>query len=209
VTGDALRKKIIGMLVGVAFLAMLCAQSVTAQPPVPGITLNAWTDKPQYEPGEKGKLKISVLNGLDEPVSIDNITIEYPWFQYDAEEGEWVGNETIRGEPIATMTKKGTDNDHYYREVEFEIPSDGRVITGDTINIAVGTSKGIVSGEADLLVTAPSWPISIVDMDTWMTSLTVVIVICTIILAIVVFLSTRGTRAPRMIAPPPPKAKAE
>lgn len=190
----------------VAFLAMLCAQSVAAQE----IRVHAWTDKPQYEPGEKGILKISILNEEDEPIEIHNITIEYPWKLYDAGKGEWVGNETIKGEPLATMTSKGTETDHYYKEVEFTIPSDGRAIMGDTIDIVVGTSKGIISEDADLLVAAPSWPMSIVDLNMWMTSLTVVIVICTIILAIVVFLSTRRTRALRVVAPPPPrKAKAE
>jgi len=198
-----LKKKIIGVSVIVAFLAMLCTQSVAAQ----AIRVHAWTDKPQYEAGEKGILKISVLNELDEPIEIHNITIWHPWFRYDAEIGEWVGNETFKGEPIAILASKGGD---YYKEVEFTVPSDGRAIMGDEIDIVVGTSEEIISEEADLLIAAPSWPMSIVDLDTWMTSLTVVIVICTIILAIVVFLSTRRTRARRLVAPPPPrKAKAE
>lgn len=190
----------------IAFLAMLCAQSVAAQ----AIRVHAWTDKPQYETGEKGILKISVLNELDEPIEIHNITIEYPWFRYDAakDEGEWVGNETFKGEPIAILASKGGD---YYEEVDFPVPSDGKAIMGDTIHIVVGTSKEIIVEEVPLLIATPSWPMSIVDLDMWMTSLTVVIVICTIILAIVVFLSTRKTRAPRLVAPPPPpprKAKS-
>lgn len=192
----------------VAVLAMLCTQSVAAQ----AITLDAWTDKAQYDPGEKGKLKISILNGMDNPVEIYNITIMFPWFLYDADKGEWVGNETIKGEPLATMTSAGTENDHYYKEVEFTIPRDGRAIMGDTIAIGVWTSEGLINGNADIVVAAPSWPMSIVDLDMWMTSLTVVIVICTIILAIVIFLSTRRPRAHRFVAPPPPpkpKAKAE
>ena len=178
----------------VAFLSMLCVQSAVAQPP----TLHAWTDKPQYTPGEKGKLKISLLNELDKPIEIHNITIRYPWFRYDAEKGEWAGNETFKGEPkiIATMTSKGTENDHYYKEVEFTIPSDGRAAMGNLISIDVWTSEGRRSGSADLLVVATSFPMSIVNLDMWMTNLTVAIVICTIILAIVVLLSTRRTRAP-------------
>ena len=207
-TGDTVRKKIIGVSVVIAVLAILCTQSVTAQPPVPGITLNAWTDKPQYEPGEKGKLKISVLNELDKPVDIYNITLAYPWKVYDADKGEWMGNDTIKGEThiLATMGSKGAANDHYYKEVEFTVPSDGRAIMGDTIYIDVWTSEGRIPGSASLSVSAPSWPMLVVGLDTWMTSLMVVVVICTIILAIVVFLATRRTRVPPL---PPPKAKAE
>jgi len=203
VTGDTLGKRIVGMLVVVALLAMLCAQSVAAQ--VSDVYVYIWTDKPQYKPGEKGTLKISVLNNRTEPIEIRNITIEYPWYTYDAEKGEWVGNVTIKLEPAEILASKGGK---YYKPVEFTIPSDGRVIMGDRIQIAVGTSKGMISRNVDLSVAAASWPMSIEDMDVWMTSLTVAMVICTIILAIVIFLSTRRARAPRMVAPPP-KAKAE
>lgn len=205
--GDTVRKKIIGMSVVIAVLAMLCTQSVAAQ-----ITVYAWTDKPQYDLGEKGKLKISILNELDEPVEIYNITIWYPWYVYDAEKGEWVGNVTVKGDNtiLATMTSKGTADDHYYQEVQFTVPSDGTAVLGDTITFSIWTSKGQVPDSSDLLVAAPSLPMSLVDLDTWMTSLLVAVVVCTIILAIVVFLATRGARAPRIEAfPPPPKPKAK
>ena len=207
-----MRKKIVGVSVVIALLAILCAQSVTAQ----AIRVHAWTDKHQYAPGEKGKLKISILNELDDPVEIYNITIEYPWFRYDAETGEWVGNETLKGDTriLATLTSKGDENDHYYKEPEFTVPSDGRAIMGDRIDIVIETSKGIISGDADLQVAAFSWPMSIADLNTWMTSLIVAVVVCTIILAMVVLFSTRRTLAPRALiprasVPPPPKPKAK
>ena len=198
----------------IAVLAMLCVQSVGAQ----DLTVTVWTNKPQYDPGEKGVLKISILNKEDEPYEIYDITIDYPWKVYDAEKGEWVGNETIKGDTriLATLTSKGGD---YYKESEFTVPSDGRAIMGNTIHIKINrsdpdpdTPSRLQTATASLSVAAPSFPMSIVDLDTWMTSLTVVIVICTIILAIVVFLSTRRARAPRALAlppPPPPKAKAK
>lgn len=204
-----MRKKIIGMSVAIALLAILCAQSVTAQ----NLIVHTWTDKTQYKPGEKGKLKISILNELDEPVEVYNITIEFPWFRYDAEKGEWVGNETIKGDPgapLALITSNGGD---HYKEVDFTVPADGRAVMGSTIDIVIATSKGMRSGDTDLYISAPNWPVSLVAFDTWMTSLLVAVVVCTIILAIVILFATRRTQAPRALipratAPPPPKAKA-
>lgn len=199
------------MSVILACLVMLSVQSVAAQ----DMTVNVWTDKAQYEPGEKGVLEISILNEEDAPYEIYDITIVYPWTVYDAEKGEWIGNETIKGDTriLATLTSKGGD---YYKESEFTVPSDGRAVMGDTIHIYINRSDPDPDTPWDcntkpphVEVAAPIWPMSIVDLDMWMTSLTVAIVICTIILAIVVFLSTRRARAPRIIAPPPPpKAKA-
>ena len=201
-----MRKKIIGMSVVIALLAILCAQSVTAQ----AIVVHTWTDKLQYKPGEKGKLKISVLNQLDDYVIIYNITIEYPWFHYDAEKGEWVGNETIEGEPLATLTPKGGD---YPLEEPFTIPSDGTAIMADRINMDIWTNEGRISGDTYPQVATYSAPMSIVDLNTWMTSLIAAVVVCTIILAIVVLFATRRTQAPRTFiptapTPAPPKPKA-
>jgi len=198
------KKKIIGVSVVIALLAMLCAQSVAAQ--VSGVTVNVWTDKPQYKPGEKGILKISVLNERDEPIEIRNITIEYPWFAYDAKEGEWVGNETLKLDPAEILSSKGG---HYYKEVEFTIPSDGRAIMEGPLRIDIATNKGVIPVFPDLSVATLSLPVSIVALDTWMTSLTAVIVVCTIILAAVIFLATRRPRTPRIVAPPPPPPKAK
>lgn len=204
-----MRKKIIGVSVVVALLAILCAQSVAAQPPA-DVTVYAWTDKPQYNLGDSGVLKISILNERDEPIEIIRIYIEYPWFVYDANEDTWLGNETFEGTPLAILTSKGGD---YYKEVDFTVPTDGRAPTQDNIRIEIYTSvedtSPLIRG-ASLNVASQSLPMQIVDLDVWATSLIVAVVICTIILAIAVFLSRRSP-APRFVAPPPPpkpKAKA-
>lgn len=196
-------RRIVGISVIIALLAILCAHSVTAQ----AIRVHTWTNKLQYEPGGKGSLKISILNELDEYVIIYNITIEYPWFHYDAEQGEWVGNETIEGEPLATLTPKGGD---YYHEEEFTVPNDGTATMRNEIAIDIWTSKGRLNGDTDLPVASFSVPTSIVDLNMWMTSLIVAVVVCTIILAIVILFATRRTQAPRALmsratAPPAPK----
>ena len=215
-----MRKKIIGMAVVIAVLAMLCTQSARAQP---NVVVDAWTDKPQYDPGEKGKLKISILNlEEDDAVQIYNITLEYPWFRYDAKEGKWIGNDTIKGDTriLATMTSKGSENDHYYLEVEFTVPSDGRASSG-SITLEIWMSdptnteyKGTPWPPVSISVAYP-YPRSLVDLDTWMISLIVAIVVCTIILAIVAILSRRRASPPRALVPrapappPPPKTKAK
>jgi hypothetical protein len=182
---------------------------VIAQPSVSGVTLYVWTDKTQYKPGEKGTLKMSVLNERDDSIEIRNITIRYPWFAYDAEKG-WVGNVTIELDPAETLPSRSGD---YSKEVEFTIPTDGRVAypsgVGE-VNIGMGTDKGPIGADVNLFVSSVSVPMVITGLDMWVTSLIVAIVVCTIILAIVILLATRGSRTPRFEAlPPPPKSKAK
>lgn len=197
----------------IVVLAMLCAQSVAAQV-VSGVTVYAWTDKVQYKLGETGKLKITVLNERDAPVEIQSITIEYPWFAYNGETGEWEGNDTVT-EGLPMWVDPG---EVFYAEVGFTVPTDGRVAQpfgAGTIDIDVWMEQGRASEDVTLWVASASAPISIENFDTWMTSLTVALVVCTIILAIVVLLATRRTRAPRALVPrapaprPPPKPKAK
>jgi len=206
-----MRKKIVGMVAIIAILAMLYTQAAAA----PTIIVNAWTDKAIYHPGEKGKLKISMLN-LEEndAIEIYNITIIYPWWVYDAKEGKWMGNETKEGDTriLETVGSKGSEDDHYYLEAPFTVPSDGRAHSG-SIYIGIWMSDPTnteyrYTTSASLSVPAPE-PRSLVGLDTWMTSLIVAIVICTIILAIVVILSKRGASPSRALvsrapAPPPP-----
>jgi hypothetical protein len=162
----------------------------------------------QYNPGETGTLYITVRNDLpDTDVIIKNITIVYDmWHTYVKD--HWEGNQSFTNiNQICTM-----NGGVYYKEVTFTVPTDGRAVTA-TATITVTLDKPEYNPAPSLLsigVVGPAYPMTIKNMDMWMTSLTVVIVICTIILAIVIFLSTRRTpAAPRMIAPPPTKAKAE
>ncbi len=199
-----LRKKTIGVTVVLSVLAILCTQSVAAE-------VYTWTNKPQYNLGEKGKLQISILNEYDEPVSIYNITIIYPWHVYDANEGKWLGNVTLKGESsiLMTMTEKGTQEDHFYREAEFTVPRDGTAILDDEITFTVWTSKQQIRRSVNLEVAATSYPLSVIGLDMWMTSLIAAVVVCTIILAIVIFLATRGTRTSTPRIPASPRTKAE
>ena len=204
---NTLRKKIIAMSVAIAFFVAFHVQFiVVAYAAVPvDLKIEAWTDKAQYAPADKGKLKISIFNGLDRPVDINEIYIEYPWLKYNAQTHEWEGNKTLPedGEPpLATIASNGGD---YYTEVEFEVPKDGRIIgVPNEIKIHVDTSEGEDDVYADISVMSTTWNMAVVDIDKWMTILTTAIVICTIILAAVVFLSTHRPT----IAAVAPRAKA-
>jgi len=167
----------------------------------------AWVDKLQYAPGDSGTLHITIRNDMADEVYVYNITIIYPWHAYVVD--QWEGNDTIE-------VKTAIERDGGVRNWEstFEVPKDGKAIIGDTaIDVNVWTDElGVEGPDNPVLISVANPPVhmALTGMDTWMTSLTVVVVICTIILAIVVFLSTRRTRAPRMVAPPPPtKAKGE
>lgn len=199
---NTLRKKIIAISVIIAFLVAFYVQLI-AVTYAAELSIEAWTDKTQYAPGEKGKLKISIHNGLDRPVDINKINITYPWLTYNAQTSEWEGNETISGEPLETVSSNGGD---YYTEVGFEVPNDGRAtgLSTTRVRLHVETSEGEGDFYADIAVMGTTLNMAIADWNQWMTIGIATIVICTIILAAVVFLSTRSPR----ITTVAPRAKA-
>lgn len=192
-----------------AFLTILYAQSVTAQNDV---TIHAWTDRLQYEPGETGTLYITVRNDLpDTDLIIKNISIIYdPWHAYVKD--HWEGNESFTNINEILEMKGGV----YYKETTFTVPTGGRgVFAIATITVTLDKPEHNPDLEhVSINVVGPPDPTTVTGLDTWMASLIATIVVCTIILAIVVLLATRRVRAPRTVVsrapapPPPPKAKA-
>ncbi len=194
---NRIRNRTIAITLVTAFLVAFYVQFILATyAAVPAdLRMSAWTDQTQYSPGGKGKLKISVLNGLDKPVDINEIYIEYPWLRYNAQTHEWEGNETIPengDDPLATISSEGGD---YYAEIEFEVPTDGRVAgLSDLVHIHVDTSEGEDDFFAGISVMSTTLNMEVRGWDQWMTIGIATIVICTIILAAVMFLSTRSPR---------------
>ena len=197
------------MLAIMAFLTILYAQSVAAQNDV---TVHAWTDRVQYKPGETVTLYITVRNDLpDTDLIIKNISIVYvPWHAYV--EDHWEGNESFTDLNEICEMKGGV----YYKKTTFTVPTGGRGVSA-VASITVTLDKPEHNPGTKYVgidVVGPPLPMTIEDMDLWMTSLTVAVVVCTIVLAIVVFLATRRTRIPRpliprAVAPPPSKPKAK
>ena len=201
-----MKRKIVLMLI-IALLPMILSVSVAEAQVVPQtVNVYAWVDKRQYAPGETGTLYITVRNDDTKDYIIKNITIEYdPWFGYYKD--AWEGNYTIKDEkglPFSLLAGK-----IYNTEVTFTVPEGGRASSASiTIRVWVDKLPWYFVGGVPVNVVNPPELIVITNMDVWMTSLTVVTVICTIILALAIFLATRRARVPRMVAPLP-KAKAE
>lgn len=200
-----MKRKIIVILTMTLLSMILFVSSTKVQAAPKEFYIYAWVDKLQYLPGDSGTLHVTIRNDLDDEVYVYNITIIYPWHAYVID--HWEGNDTIE---IKDSVKR--DGGVLNKEFTFEVPKDGKALfTSDEIDVVVYTDELDEQGpDSPVLISVANPPVhmAVTDMDVWMTSLTVAIVICTIILAIVFFLSTRGARAPRMVAPSP-KAKAE
>jgi len=168
-----------------------------AQPQIPAtVNIYAWTDKTHYDPGQKGILYIVIRNDRTEDLILQNITITYPWFGYTGE--KWIGNDTIKTDPPPVITKNGGV---YTKNVEFEIPKDGRAIISDiyesasiTIDVFVDKYPYKYTDKPPIYVKSTPSFASFEDMDklvTLFTVLVVLIIVCTIIIAATIFLSAR------------------
>jgi hypothetical protein len=153
----------------------------------PTSILTAWTDQPQYSPGQSGTLYITYNNNRASPVTIHNITIVFEgWWAYTS--AGWVGNLTY----VPTDAEKTiTEHTVHTFQVSFTVPSDGRAIS-TLADVTVNTNLA----SADYLLPRPS--IEVVTTPVYMTQITtlftiqvVLLIICTIIIAAAIFLSGR------------------
>lgn len=188
------------IIVITAIITVMFPVPVYAQPPQPLETVNiyAWTDKIYYEPGEGGKLTIVIRNDrTDVDLILYNVTIRYPWFAYTGE--KWDGNDTINLSPLPTLEKNGGSK---ALTAEFTVPMDGRVTSlygPSSISITAYVDKLPYSynGSATIYVKSTPFFISIENFDKFITLLTiqvVLLIVCAIIIAAVIFLSTRTPR---------------
>lgn len=185
-------------IVTVIFPAPVYGQSLQ---PLETVNIYAWTDKIYYEPGESGKLTIVIRNdGTDFDLILYNITIRYPWFAYTGE--KWEGNDTINLSPLPTLEKNGGSK---ALAAEFTVPMDGRVTSlygpsSILITAYVDKLPYCYNGSAIIYVKSTPFFISIENLDKLITLLTVQIVlliVCTVIIAAVIFLSPRKPRGVR------------
>jgi hypothetical protein len=193
-------KIIVAALTSMVALSLIFA--VSAQPPLPPwlsheIVARAYTEEIQYLPGQQGTLYIVILNYRDQPVEIKNITIYYPWINYDKTNG-WIGNYTVI--PSSTEKTLSSNGGKLEKEISFSVPNDGKLISGSSTtpyaNIYVYDKDGnvVASTYAYINVDVPIVHLTFQDMDKIVmlfTVLVVLLIVCTVIIAATIFLSMR------------------
>jgi hypothetical protein len=158
------------------------AYSQTAPP-----MITTWTDKIDYAPGETGTMYIRFYNDRVGAVELSRITIIFgSWRAYLND--QWEGNRTI--EVDQTLAENGI----YQTDTKFTVPTDGRAKT---------TSVDVYF-ETDIPSSPTHWSQTIFvsqtsrydeQVTTLLTVIAVLLIVCTVIIAIPIFLLTRRIRA--------------
>jgi uncharacterized membrane protein len=178
-----LKRKFLLMLMAVALYALTFTTPVKA---AASIATYGYVDKTQYKPGDTGTLKIWIINDGDEDIILKSVTIKYPWNAFYI----WEGNETIKQFTNPAVLQ----GENWSTSRTFTVPTDGRAI-GGYISVQVVTDK-VTSTPKLIPVNVASAPTygSLQDMDklvTLFTVMAVLLIVCTIIIAATIFLSTR------------------
>jgi hypothetical protein len=189
-----MKEKIVALILMISAASILLS-AASADPQFSGqIVAEAYTKDVQYMPGQTGTLYVVVLNYKSSPIEIKNITILYSWFNYAKDKG-WIGNDTI----ILSSTEKTlpSDGGKFEKEVQFSIPNDGSLLSASpSADITVYDKDGyeVASTTAYIKVAVPSLYMGVQDVDKLTTLFTVqvvLLIVCTIIIAATIFLSTR------------------
>jgi uncharacterized membrane protein len=170
-------------------LVILAASSCAFLPlcrAVASLEIYGYTEQSYYSPGDTGTLKFWVYNSGDEDLILNNITIYYPWYN---PVGLWEGNVTIIPSTATVIAAGGNWSD----TSSFTVPNDGRVLGGSSsIRITVVTDKTTQSSSISMGLVSVPYSFTLQNMDqlsTGLTILVVMIVVCTLIIAAVIFLS--------------------
>jgi len=185
-----MKKEIISVFLMLSLFTVFFIPKANAQ--LGYLYINAWTDKVVYNPGDSGKLILSLRNEHPtDTIEVHNITIVFNnWFAYVKD--HWEGNQTIKMSPYAFVGSKG--GTFYKDDITFTVPTDGRAISTG-VSITIGTNKGYDTGSANVNVATASYYGGIYEMDKLITLLTVqqvIIIICAIIVAAAVFIGVRS-----------------
>jgi len=180
-----LKKKIslLILLFAVALLVPLCEAAFVPN----AVNVYVWVDKTQYNPGETVTLHYTVVNDRASDIVLKEIRIEFPWFMYVKD--HWEGNQTLKINKV--LTAKGAP---YYNYTTFTIPNDGRAFIFGSSTAIFDFDATDISKEININVANPPIHSSVREMDTvilLMAVLTILIVICTALIAAAIFLSTK------------------
>ena len=174
-------KKIFALIM-VTFSILSLVSLASAQEPK---KITVWTDRSEYAPGETGTLHIIFYNDGPDAVEIKKIIIifEY-WRAYKND--QWEGNKTL--EVNEAVVSKGV----YVTETTFTVPTDGRAVS-TSVDVTVQTEDGDIY--IPLLqkpsITVAETPRHMEQIVTLFTVQVVLTIICTIIIAATIFLSSR------------------
>jgi hypothetical protein len=174
------------VLVLVAAIAMLIITArVYSQTAPPMIT--TWTDKIDYAPGETGTMYIRFYNDRAGEVDLNRITMIFgSWRAYL--NGQWEGNQTI--EVNQTVAVNGI----YQTDTKFVVPTDGRAKT-TSVDVFFETdipSSPTVWSQTIFISQTPRYN---EQVTTLLTVIAVLLIACTVIIAIPIFVLARRTRA--------------
>jgi len=170
------------------FLAVLAIATSALAPAncVANVKVYGYTDKPQYSAGETVTLKLWVYNHGPDEIVLKNVSIYYPWYA-----PVWGGNYSLTG--IDAVLSAGKN---WSLTKTFTVPTDGRAVGGDIeveVSYNIGTTTYKVKEEIPLEVIRP-YLRSLEGMEKLLTLVTlqsVLVIVCTIILAATIFLSVR------------------
>jgi len=147
-----MKYRTVGLL---AFFLLLSVSIAAAQNAVDEVEIYAWTNKASYQPGDRGKLYITIKNDRSDAITIYNITVIFPWHSYVKD--HWEGNITIKDIDEAIPGGGKT----YSTEVEFSVPNDGRALWSGVaraaeINVMTDALPWPYLGHADIPIALPT-----------------------------------------------------
>lgn len=173
------------LILTIIFLSVLLYISLASAQEPEAIT--AWTNKPNYNPGESGTLYIVFYNNRDRALTLEKIIVTFEsWRAY--KDGLWEGNQTI------AVNKAIASGETHLIEATFTVPTDGRAVS-TAIDIRVYTTEaGVISSPSakQFYVYVSETPNYMEQIVTLFTIQTVLTIVCTIIIAAAIFLSVRG-----------------
>jgi hypothetical protein len=157
------------------------------------INVYLWADKTQYNPGDSITLYFTIYNARSSDIRIDQIYIETPWLMYIRD--HWEGNQTM------VINKTITAGTAYSNSITIQIPNDSRAPASGTsidVHVTIKTSVGTLDGSY-ISVNMANLPLTVSGMNNLILPsavLIILIVVCTALIVVSIFLSTRKSQKP-------------
>lgn len=172
--------KIALALSSVLLLMLVPSALVQASP-----SIQAWTNKPSYQPGDKGTLHIAITNEKDTAITLYNVTVVFPWYRSTINEGNVTKD-------INEALKAG---ETYQTDVEFSVPNDGRAQWGGTaaITAMMDSSPYTLSASASIPV---ALPVNTPAANTLIIALIAIVLVCTGGIVAMIYWTAKNIRKP-------------